>query len=284
MTTPTDTPTKASQGGYLRFLIPSLAAIVLAPGAHAIAQDLTIVSRVTNDKNPPKTTVSYLSRDHVRMAQGEGNESIVDFKTGQMTTLDGRNKTFYVTTRQDMEQFAAKMKQQMNNPEMKKAQEKMDRLSPEERKKMDSAMGGMLGSFDVRKTGTTRRIAGYSCENWTITFGELSRTEECLSSEVQFPAQAWDMYRDFAESMKSMMAAFGPLAKSAAQMQEKFKNMKGYPLATTTSVNIMGHSTVTTSEVTDIKRGPIPASAWEIPAGYRKVDNPMLKAFRSSKQ
>lgn len=268
----------------MRFLIPFLAAVALVPGAHAIAQDLTIVSRVTSGKNPPKTTVSYLSRDRIRMAHGEGNEMIVDFKTGQMTTLDGRNKTFYVTTRQDMEQFAARMKERMNSPEMKKAQEELNKLSPEERKKMGAAMGGMFGSFDVRKSGTTRRIAGYSCENWTITLGELSRTEECLSSGVQLPAQAWDMYRDFAASMKSMMAAFGPYAKSAEEMREKFKDMKGYPLATNTSVNIMGRSTVTASEVTEIKRGPIPASAWEIAAGYRKVDNPMLKAFRSPKE
>jgi hypothetical protein len=267
----------------MRFLIRSLAVIVLGAGVPALAQDLTIVSKATTDGKPTETTTSYLSRDHVRIAQGDGKESMVNFNTGQMTTLDGRNKTYYVTTRQDMEQFAAKMQQQMNSPEMKKAQEKMKNLSPDERKKMDAAMGGMADSFDVRKTGTTRKIAGYLCVNWTITFGQLSKTEECLTSELQFPVQAWDMYRGFAESMKSVMAAFGPMAKSATQMQEKFKNMKGYPMATTTTVNIMGHSSTKASEVTEVKRGPIPASAWEIPAGYTKVDNPMLKAFQSSK-
>jgi hypothetical protein len=182
-----------------------------------------------------------------------------------------------------MEQFAAKMQERMNSPEMKKAQEKMKNLSPDERKKTDALMGGMADSFDVQKTGTTRKIAGYSCVNWTITFGQLSKTEECLTSELQFPVQAWDMYRGFAESMKSMMTAFGPMAKSATQMQEKFKSMKGYPMATTTTVNIMGHSSTNASEVIEVKRGPIPASAWEIPAGYKKIDNPMLKAFQSSK-
>lgn len=43
----------------------------------------------------------------------------------------------------------------------------------------------------------------------------------------------------------------------------------------------MGHKSVVASEVTEVKRGPIPASAWEIPAGYTKVDNPMLKALQS---
>jgi hypothetical protein len=268
----------------MRSLIHFLAVIVFVPGVSAIAEDLTIVSKVTKGKSQSQTTISYISRDHLRMAQGDGKESMVDFKSRQMTTLDGSTQTYYVTTKQDIEQLAAKMQQQMNSPEIKKAQEKMKNLSPDERKKMDAAMGGMADSFDVRKTGTARKIAGYLCENWTITFGQVSKTEECLTSELQFPVPAWDMYRDFAESMKSMMAAPGPMAKGASQMQEKFKKMKrGYPLATTTTVSIMGHSTTSTSEVTEVKRGPIPSSAWEIPAVYKKVANPMLKAFQSSK-
>ena len=87
------------------------------------------------------------------------------------------------------------------------------------------------------------------------------------------------MYRSYADSMKNMMAAMGPMAKNMAAMQEQFKKMKGFPLANTTTTNIMGRRSVTTSEVTSIKEGAIPPSAWEIPAGYTKVDNPMLKAL-----
>ena len=48
---------------------------------------------------------------------------------------------------------------------------------------------------------------------------------------------------------------------------------------TTTAIDVLGTRTTTESEVIEIRRGPIPASAWEIPAGYTKVENPMLKAF-----
>ena len=154
-------------------------------------------------------------------------------------------------------------------------------LPPAVQKRMDAMMGGMAGAFDVQKTGTTRKIAGYTCENWTITMGQFSKTEECLTSELQIPVQAWDTYRDVAESMKGMMTAFGPMAKGMAQMQEKLKGMRGFPLATTNTISVMGHGDTTTSEVTEVKRGPIPASAWEIPAGYQKIDNPMLKAMKA---
>jgi hypothetical protein len=264
----------------MRFLIRSLAVLLLSTGLPAFAQDLTIVSKVTHDGGPPETKVSYISSDHVRISMGDGKESIVDFKTGQMTTLDAKKKTYYVTTRADMDALTAKMQEQMNSPEMKKAQEQMKNLPPEARNKMGAAMEGMF-AVEVQDMGTTRTIAGYTCENWKMTMGQFSRSEECLTNELKFPPQAWEMYRAFADSMKSMMAAFGPMAASAAKMQEELKKMKGYPLANTSTTEIMGHKSVIVSEVTEVKHGSIPASAWEVPADYAKVDNPMLKAVQS---
>jgi hypothetical protein len=264
----------------MRFLIRSLAVLLLSTGPPAFAQDLTIVSKVTHDGGPPETKVSYISSNHVRMSEGDGREVIVDLKTGQMTSLDGKKKTYYITTRQDMDALMAKMQEQMNRPEMKKAQQEMKNVPPEERKRMDAAMEGMF-AVEVQNMGTTRKIAGYTCENWKMTLGQFSRSEECVTSELKFPPQAWEMYRGFADSMRSAMAAFGPMAKSAAKMQEQLKKMKGYPLAKTSTTEIMGRKSVIASEVTEVKHGPIPASAWEVPAGYTKVDNPMLKAFQS---
>src|SRR5438445_9670470 len=105
----------------------------------------------------------------------------------------------------------------------------------------------------------------------------MSKTQQCLTTELPLPAQTFDKYRDYAKNMMSMMAAMGPMAKGMAEMQEKMKDMKGIPLAVNTSVSVMGRSSSTSSEVTEIKKGPIPASAWQPPAGYAKVANPMTK-------
>ena len=263
----------------MRFSTLTLTALLLAAGAASASDDLTIVSKHTHDGKPAGTSTSYLASDHVRMAREEGHESIVDLKTGVMTMLDGKKKTYYTITKQDLEQLKVKLQEQMNSPEMKRSQDEMKKMSPEDRKKMESLMGGMSTVLDVKKTGATRKIAGYGCEEWMITIGEVSKTRECLTSELQYPAHAWDTYRDFSESMKSMMSAFGPMAKSGAEMAEKLKNMKGFPLAASTAIDIMGHSSTTESEVIEVRRGSIPASAWEIPAGYTKIENPMLKAF-----
>jgi len=131
----------------------------------------------------------------------------------------------------------------------------------------------------VKKMGTTRKVAGYNCDNWTITLGQFSKTEQCVTTELPVPAQSWDAYRGFAEGMRGMMASMGPMAKGMAEIAEKMKEMRGYPLASATSASFMGRSSSSSSEVVEVKKGPIPASAWEVPAGYRKVDNPMLKAM-----
>jgi hypothetical protein len=79
--------------------------------------------------------------------------------------------------------------------------------------------------------------------------------------------------------MRSMMASMGPMAKGMGDMAAKMKEMRGYPMATSSSMSMMGRSSGSSSEVVEVKKGPIPASAWEPPAGYKKVDNPMLKAM-----
>jgi hypothetical protein len=71
------------------------------------------------------------------------------------------------------------------------------------------------------------------------------------------------------------MAAMGPAGKSMGNMTEQMKKIKGIPLASKTTTNIVGRSSSSSSEVTEIKNGPIPASAFEIPAGYTKTDSPM---------
>ena len=253
--------------------------VAMAAGIPAAADDLTIVSKVTSDKNPPAISTSYLASDHIRMAHGDGREVLMDLKTGDTTTLDTQKKEYYVVTKADMQAMAAKMQERMNSPEMQKAQEQMKNLPPEMQKKMESMMGGAM-AVDVRKLGTTRKVAGYSCDEWTMTIGEMSKTQQCLTSELQFPVQAFEAYKEFAESMKAMMQSMGPMAKGMGQMQDKMKEMKGFPLANTTTVSVMGHVSNTSTEVTEIKRGPIPASAWVVPPDYTKVDNPMAKAFQ----
>jgi hypothetical protein len=255
-----------------------LSTLALAASSLA-AQDLTIVSKSTHNQDPPQITTSYISSDRIRMATADGNEMLGEPGTGKFTMIDNKKKEYYVVTKQDMEAFSAAMAARMKElePQMKKAQEQMKSLPPEMQQKMAGLMGGFATAVNVTKGPGTRTIAGYKCDNWTMTIGEISRTEQCLTMDVQYPPQIWASYQEFANTMKSSMAAMGPMAQGIQEMQEKMKDMKGLPLASTNTTKIMGRTNTDSQEVTEIKKGPIPATAWQIPAGYKQVDSPMSK-------
>ncbi len=252
----------------MRFATLTFSALLFAAGTAAAPDDLTIVSKNTLNGKPAAASTSYLASDHVRMAQDGGHDVIIDLTTGVMTTLDGAKKTYYTTTKQDMEQFAAKMQEKINDPEMKKGIEMMGKMSE-----------GMAGSIDVKKTGETRTVAGFRCDEWVITMNAFTTMKECVTSELQYPARAFDAYKDYSESMRKMMSGFGAMAQSGAELAEKMKAMKGYPVATSMKMDVMGQKTTSETEVTEVRKGSIPASAWEVPPGYTKIENPMLKAF-----
>lgn len=251
----------------------ALAAVPLA------AQDLTIVSKSTRNQDPPQVTTSYISSDRIRMATADGSEMLAEPGAGKFTLIDNKKKEYYVVTKQDMEAFSAALAARMKEmePKMRQAQEQMKNLPPEMQQKMAGLMGGFASSVTVTKGPGSRTIAGYKCDNWTLSIGEMSRTEQCLTMDVPFPPQIWESYQEFANTMKNSMAAMGPMAQGIGQMQEKMKDMKGLPLASTNTTKILGKTSTDSQEVTEIKKGPIPATAWQIPAGYKQVESPMSK-------
>ena len=80
----------------------------------------------------------------------------------------------------------------------------------------------------------------------------------------------------------SLTSAMGPMAqnpmfKGMAKLTEEMKKIQGFPLARTTEIQMMGKTTTSSSEAIEVKQGPVPASAFDIPAGYKLVDSPRAK-------
>ena len=233
-----------------------------------MADDLTVVSNVTTNGQPGGTQTSYISSDHIRHSESKGNDVIIDLKNATMTNIDGKKKTYYVMTKQDMETMQAAMAARMNDPKMKQAMAMMQGMS-----------SSVASSTEVKKTGVTRKVAGYACEEWLITMGGMMSMTECVTNDFKYPVQSWAALSDFQESMRKSMS-FGPSAKSGADYAEKMKSIKGFPVASTTTVDAGVMKTTTATEVTDVSRTAIPAATWDVPAGFTKVENPMLKSLR----
>jgi hypothetical protein len=251
----------------------TVCALVVAAALPLLAEDLTILSKVTRDGGAPQTTASYISSDHIRMSLPIiGQEMILTIASGDITMLDPAKKTYFIMTRQDMEAMKAKIQEPM-----KKAEEVMKDLPPDQKAEWEATIEGMV-TITVEKSGTSRTIAGYDCDNWTVSFKDFTKSEQCMTTQLKFPAAAWEAYKGLTDPMQATMAAMGPTSAGAAKMQEQFEKMKGFPLANTTTI-MPEPKIVIATEVTSVKYGPIPASVFEIPAGYKKIDNPITKAM-----
>lgn len=251
----------------MRFTAWALTAFLFVAGAASASDDITIVSKNKTNGKPAGNSTQYFSSDHVRMDDARGSGMIIESKTGTMTTVDNMKKTYYTTTKKDTEEFNAKMQEKMNSPEGKQGMEFMKKMA-----------AGMATSVEVKKTGKTRKVGPYTCEEWEIKQTAFSTMKECVTGEVEFPEHATKGLTTFLEGMKGA-SPFAPVAKAGESMADKMKVIKGFPVATSTSLDIMGNKQTTETEVIEIKRDSIPASTWEVPAGYKQIENPMKKAL-----
>jgi len=249
-------------------------AAVSVPGA--AAEDLTLVFKTTG-KQGASTATSYYSTQKMRTGDAE-NETIVEYGPGKITAIDHKKKEYSEITLAEMEaamkQMAAKMEEAN-----KQMEQQMAAMPPAMREKMQQMMGGAAGSVTVTKGGS-RQVAGYSCQDYTIAMGETMTTKLCATTALTFPAPAVD-YKRFASFATSAGAmANNPMFKGMSKMAEELKKVEGITIAEATSVKVMGHSTDTAKEAVEIKKGPIPAAAFDLAAiapGYKKVPHPVTK-------
>jgi|SRR5450631_2439025 len=243
------------------------AALTAAAGSSRAADDLTVISNVITNGQPSGTDTNYISSDHIRHSSAQG-DMIIDLKSGVVTNIDNKKKTYYTVTKQDMADMQAKFAERMNDPKMKQGMDMIRGIS-----------ASMSSSTEVKRTGVTRKVAGYACDEWLINMGPMMSMTECVTSELKYPVQSWEALAAFNESMRKSMGAFGASAKSGEDLADKMKAIKGFPVASSTTVTGLTKSTFA-SEVTEVRRTPIAAATWDAPAGFSKVDNPMLKAFQ----
>ena len=243
-------------------------ACAAATRSHA-ADDLTVISNVSINGKPAGIETSYISNDHIRTSHAGSTDIIINLKTGVMTNIDDKKKTYYEVTKQDMQAMQAKMAEKMNDPKMKQAMAMMQGLSQ-----------SMAGTTEVKKTGVSRKVAGFACEEWRISMGQMMTITECVTNDLKYPVQSWAALAEFTESMRKSMSGFGPTAKSGADFAEKMKSIHGFPVASSSTVDAGVVKMTNSSEVTEVRHTAIPNSTWEVPAGFAKVENPMMSAFQ----
>lgn len=226
-------------------LVCLMAALITTPIA---AEDLTVVSQVTATKTSPTTSTQYITADKVRTGDGR-YDTIVDLTSGDMIHIDHKKKRYYETTLEELHQHFAEFASMLDdNP-------------------MLANMLGKATEVTVTKGSEQRTIAGYSCQQYSMTMGDNFQFEIWAADGLQAPAQYYD-------ARKMAYATMGPVASRFEKMYDEMKKIDGFPLATEFNSRMMGMNLEGTSEATEVRKGPISADVFEPPAGYKKKKSP----------
>ena len=229
-----------------RFRVPVLCAAWLL-AARLSGQDLTVVSKTTFG-NAESTSTQFITSQRSRSSSRD-NDSIVTFADGKVTFVDHRRKEYWETTAEEME----------------------DHWERTARKLRTSGAGDL---WDLRaepkleKLPGKRKFAGYDCERWSLSIGDALEVDFWAAPGLSAPARYYDGRRVAA-------VALGPMGALFQRMYEELKKVKGFPLSTAVIFRTPIFRTETLEEATEVRKGSIPPSTFEVPAGYKKVRSPL---------
>jgi Domain of unknown function (DUF4412) len=214
----------------------------------AVAEDLTIVSTVSTPRGTTRTQTQYLSTSRIRLS-GDERDTIVDLRSGKVMLLDNRRRQYSETTLDELRAFLDQMEAAMDG-----------------RPLFDRAIGA-TASVSVEKGTSGRKVAGYDTDSYTLAMGDSMRMEVWTTTALEPPARYFD-------ARKILYATMGPMGRRFDRLFDEMKKIKGFPLATTLDYRMRVSRRQVSSEATEVRKGPIPESAFAPPSDYAKIESP----------
>jgi hypothetical protein len=240
--------------------------------AMRIASAGIYVELVENDTRTGSTSLlqkMYVQGGAGRFVDDGGRSSLI--KGDTMYIIDEADKSYIVFDKATMEQLAAKIK--ALREQMK---EQIAKLPPEERAQMEQQLGeeGKAYTIDAVDTGKSDKVEGRACKVWDIKRnGELD-DQYCVVSFAELPGK---------ENLQAVFASFAKvfeeMAKSVPMLSGVMTNefgalskVHGYPMR----IRQYERGKLDTIEqvVKVWREEAIPASMFEIPAGYTRKTMP----------
>lgn len=210
------------------------------------AEDLTILSTVTVGDSVTDST-QYLTSEYARSHSGQ-SDSIVHFPTGKMTMIDHKKKEYWESSLDEMTAYWKKLTREMKGTPME-------------------AMFGFGEEVEVEKLPGKKKIAGYDCQRYSLSMGDVLEVDLWASTSLAPPARYFD-------GRKLSAAAMGPMGQLFEKLYDELKKIQGFPLSTAVILRTPMSRTQTLDEAVEVKKGSIPASTFQVPAGYKKKKSP----------
>ena len=209
----------------------------------------------------------YMPKMFKSVNSGMGGERTVIFRMdrGVMYEVNAAEKTYSETSFDELEKTMKSMGGQMGE-KMAEVKKQMESLHPEQRKMMEQMMGAMPGAaaqgeMHVTRTDESQKISGFNCTKFVVKRGENEVATIWATKELK---ELEGMRRDFEEFSRRIT-----MNRAAQGMVEAMRKVEGFPIQNETQ----GMKQL----VTKLEKRTIPASEFEIPAGYTKVKSELLE-------
>jgi urocanate hydratase len=210
----------------------------------------------------------YVQNGLGRFVDAGGRATLI--KNGTMYIIDDADKSYIAFDKATMEQLAKKL-----NGAMEQMKEQLAKLPPEQRAQAEQMMPGMSGGdqkwvVDAIDTGKSDKVDGRACRVWDIKRnGELD-DQLCVVPYSSLPGK-----ENFQAVFANFAKAFEEMAKSAPMLAGMMTNefsaqakVNGFPVRTRAYEE--GKLGDTEHVMSVWREEAIPASMFEVPAGYKQ--------------
>lgn len=237
-----------------------LAAAIASPDAKAqiFSQDLTMHSTTTSSGMMGRgggttTSTDYYSKNAMKTSSSDGNDTIIRFDAEKIINIDNKKRTYSEMTFKQLQEMMSKLGSEMS-------------ADKEQMEMMKKVMGQMATSYSVTKQGPGEEIAGYATEKYLIQ-GPM-QMEIWAAPSLKIPTAYYDVMK--------LRIPPNPMF-DMRKLYDEMKKISGLTLKTVMTMKMtmgqMNMESKTTKIVTSVEKGSIPASVFEVPAGYKQVES-----------
>jgi len=202
----------------------------------------------------------WITSEKIR-SDGETQSFIMRLDQNKMYMLNHQEKTYVEMPLNFGKMMDSKMQEAMEG----------DDMSAQDKEKMMQMMQGMTQmKVTVTPAGETKKIGDWNCQKYIQSMQTMMgpATSEIWATE--------DLEMDY-EVYSKFMAAMGGgpggmFGDFMTDMAEEMKKIKGVPVLTISTMNVMGSSVKSTQELIEYKQGSAPAGIFDLPKGYKKTE------------
>lgn len=201
----------------------------------------------------------WISQDKIRSDSPE-QSVILRLDQNKMYMLNHGEKTYAELPLDFGNKVDSKMKEAMEGEDM----------DPEQKESMMKMMQGMSEmKVTITPTGETKKIGNWNCQKYIQTMETMMGPTNSEIWATEDLKMDYDLYSKF---MAAMSGQGGTLSNMMTDMAKEMKKIKGVPVLTVSSMNMMGASIKSTQELIEFKEGNAPAGIFDLPKGYKKTD------------